>query len=354
MSGDVDTSFLVIAYNEAANITATLDAIMKLDEIGTYEIVVVDDGSTDGTPDIVGELARQCPEVRLIPLSRNSGRGHARARSVSAARGAFIATVDADIILPTDWLVRARAALRGHDAVGGIAVPDGDVQYLYRRCHLAPRAVKPTTTVTGNNALYRRSVFDLVGFDPSLREGEDSAFNYAMAGAGLLSVTVPDLLVRHQENKSLRASLNYFFDIGRGATRQLFTYRQLRVPDLVTIGFVVALLAGLGLIVIGDVLAGILLPLCLVLVAAAQHVRSRFYTPPRAWTRALAAVALDWLLMTAYLVGRIVGLAALRRSSDAGSPSKLPRALDLQATRTAADEDELPGTEGRPHRAGAR
>ena len=60
---------------------------------------------------------------------------------------------------------------------------------------LVPRVVRGgTATVAGSNGLYRREVFDLVDFDPALREGEDSALNHAMERQGLSSVTVPGLL----------------------------------------------------------------------------------------------------------------------------------------------------------------
>jgi GT2 family glycosyltransferase len=312
---EIAISFVVIAYNEATNIASTLDAIMRLDEIGNYEIVVVDDGSRDRTAEIVAGLAEQHPWIRLIRLERNSGRGYARRRGITEARGTLLATVDADIILPADWLIRVRAAICDHAAVGGTAVPDGDVSYLYRRFRLEPRAVGHTTTVTGSNALYRRSVFAVVAFDPELREGEDSALNHSMDHAGLSCFTVPGLLVRHEEDKSLSVSVRWLFEIGCGATRQLFALRRLRGPDLVAMAFVGVIGLGCLLAALGYALAGVLLAVGFVLTAAAQHVRSRFYLPAARWATGLAAIAVDSLLLTAYLAGRIAGLAAVRRGA---------------------------------------
>jgi GT2 family glycosyltransferase len=303
-------SFVVIAYNEAASIARTLTSITELADLGEHEIIVVNDGSRDSTAQIVSDIATQNPRVRLIDLAENRGRGYARSQGIEAARGGLIATVDADIILPASWLNQTRAALEGHDAVGGIAVPDGDVAYVYRRCKLPPRVVHGTTTVAGSNGLYRREVFDVVGFERTLREGEDSALNHAMDRQGLSSATVPGLLVRHEENKTLGTSLRWLFDVGRGATRQLLTYREVRQPDVVTGGFLGSAALGVFLAVRGHRLAGAAIPAACVTAASVQHVRSRFETPRSEWRRVASAVAVDSALLTAYFAGRLAGLVA--------------------------------------------
>jgi glycosyltransferase involved in cell wall biosynthesis len=315
-------SFVVIAYNEAANIARTLGAIMALEKLNGYEIIVVDDGSHDDTAQIVRNITAHNPSVRLIELTENRGRGYARSVGISAARGELIATVDADIILPADWLTRTRTALREYDAVGGTAVPDGDVTYLHKRFRLTPRFVGNTTPVTGSNALYRRKVFEVASFDPALREGEDSALNHALEDLGLSYATVPGLLVQHEGNKPFVSSLRWLFDIGRGATRQLLVYREVRQPDLVTGAFVGAAALGLLVVVPGRRLVGAAIPMGFVIVAAVQHVRSRFETPRSHWRRVVPAVAVDSAMLTAYFTGRLIGLSELFRASSLSSEPK--------------------------------
>lgn len=306
-------SFVVIAYDEAANIGPALASISQLAGLGAHEIIVVNDGSRDGTAGVVAGLAARNPQIRLIDLPANRGRGYARRTGIAAARGGLVATVDADIVLPGDWLERSRAALAGHDAVGGTAVPDGDVAYLYRRFRLTPREVGATTTVAGSNGLYRRAVFDVAGFDETLREGEDSALNHAMSRLGLSTATVPGLLVQHHESKPFGTSLRWLFETGQGATRQLITYRQVRQPDLVAGAFTVSVAAGLLTAAARRPLLGAVIPAGFVLAASVQHVRSRFRTPPQDWPRLAPAVAADAALLTAYFAGRLAGLAAVRR-----------------------------------------
>jgi Glycosyl transferase family 2 len=315
----VAVSLVVIAYNEAGNIGRTLDAITALDGLDDYEVVVVNDGSRDGTAGVVRERAARNPRIRLIDLPRNRGRGYARATGIGAAQGELIATVDADIILPPDWLIRAQAALPGHDAVGGTAVPDGDVAYVYQSTRLVPRVIGHTTTVTGSNALYRRRVFEVVGFDPALREGEDVALNQATAAGGLTFGTVPGLLVEHIESKTFGQSLRWLFVTGTGATRQLLNYRQIRVPDLAAGVWLASAAAGVALAVVVTPF-GLLLPAVLLAVIAGQHVSSRFETPAARWRAVAAAVAVDSALLLAYFTGRVAGLSWLFRKRPGTVP----------------------------------
>lgn len=325
MPQETSVSFVVIAYNEAANIARTLAAITELEGLGEHEIIVVDDGSRDSTAQILEDIATRNSCVRLIALKENHGRGYARSRGIAAACGELIAMIDADIVLPADWLTRTRAALGDHDAVGGIAVPDGDVAYVYRRFGLVPRIVRGTTAVTGNNGLYRRQVFDVASFDPALREGEDSALNHAMDRHGLSFVTVPGLVVQHEENKSLGTSLRWLFDVGRGATRQLLTYHELRQPDLAAGAFAGAVALGTLLAMREHRVIGAAFPVGYVLAASAQHVRSRFETPWSHWSKVVPAVAVDSAMLTAYFAGRIAGLTALRRRPDPALSSERGR-----------------------------
>ena len=328
MSDVISVSFVVIAYNEADGIARALGAISALVGVGDHEVVVVNDGSRDRTGQVVAEIAACDRHVRLINLDENHGRGYARSIGIAAARGQLIATVDADIILPADWLVRARAALSRHDAVGGTAVPDGDSAYLHRRFRLTPRFVGHAATVTGSNALYRRQVFNIVGFDPALRDGEDIALNHAIKDHGLSAVTVPELLVQHRESKTLTASLRWLYVSGRSATGQLAEYREIRVPDLAAGSMVAVLALGLVLMVRGQRRTGSVLPAVFLLAASTLHVRSRFETPSSQWNQVAPAIAVDSALLTAYFAGRIAGVAKLiRRPVSRGGALSMGRVL---------------------------
>lgn len=93
---------LIAAYNEAAGIADTLRSIAAQNYSAPIEIVVVDDGSTDGTGAAVG--APGCPAARLLSLPRNQGKSAALNQGLELARHELIVTLDADSLLHTDAL----------------------------------------------------------------------------------------------------------------------------------------------------------------------------------------------------------------------------------------------------------
>lgn len=306
-------SFVVIAYNEERGIGACLDAIAHLDGLGKHEVIVVDDGSTDGTAGLVRALARDRPTLALVSQA-NSGRGAARAAGVARAAGGLVAMVDGDICLPRDWLVRCRAELVSADAVGGTPVPDGDVSYLHRRFRLEPRVAPTTTTVTGSNGLYRAEVFATATFDPDLRDGEDIAFNHLLREQGWRTRCVPGLTVVHDEHKSFVASLRWLHQSGEGATRQLARYREIRQPDVAFGAFVLSLAAGAGLRRRDRRLA--FAPLALLGAMATRHVAGKFSCRRDLsyLARFAAACGVDAVLLASYFAGRVTGLVRRRRA----------------------------------------
>lgn len=121
-----EISVVVPAFNEEWRLPPTLiDIIDFLDTRGSpYEILVVDDGSSDATVDVVQKFVRIRPQVRLIRLPRNYGKGHAVRTGVLNARGKRVLFTDADGASPIAELPRLEAAMdEGADlAIGSRAV----------------------------------------------------------------------------------------------------------------------------------------------------------------------------------------------------------------------------------------
>jgi len=116
-------SVVIPAFNEAERLPPFLEKVVAYFEgrDEPYEVIVVDDGSSDGTADIVG--ARHLPSVRVLRLPANAGKGAAVRAGMLAAKGAYRLFVDADGATPIEELKRLEPTLvAGADVVIGSRV----------------------------------------------------------------------------------------------------------------------------------------------------------------------------------------------------------------------------------------
>ncbi len=112
-------SVVMPVYNEMATLRSIVEAVRAVDV--DKEIVLVDDGSRDGSRELVQELADEFPEVRAVLHEKNMGKGAALKTGFSQARGRFVVIQDADLEYdPNDYHVLLAPILRGEaDVVYG-------------------------------------------------------------------------------------------------------------------------------------------------------------------------------------------------------------------------------------------
>lgn len=122
-------SVVIPAYNEATRIGATLHALAAVTAGDDVEVVVVDDGSTDGTAVVAEELLDFSGHRQVLRLARNQGKGAAVRAGVLAARGDAILYMDADLATDLEALPRFLAELADADViVGSRSVPGAVVK----------------------------------------------------------------------------------------------------------------------------------------------------------------------------------------------------------------------------------
>lgn len=117
----VELSIVVPCYNEQDRLPETIERIVGyMDSRGTpYELVLADDGSTDGTRQVMDDAAAKHRAVRIVGLPKNRGKGRALAEGVKATTGLRILVCDADLSTPIEELSELEKAF---NAGAGVAI----------------------------------------------------------------------------------------------------------------------------------------------------------------------------------------------------------------------------------------
>jgi dolichyl-phosphate beta-glucosyltransferase len=125
-------SVVVPAYNEASRLPRTLKRMREHFGAGDeeYEVIVVDDGSTDDTPAVVLQWADAWEQLTLLRLPQNGGKGAAVRAGMLSARGDHRVFSDADLSTPLEELARLRGRLEGdcHVAIASRGLPSSNIE----------------------------------------------------------------------------------------------------------------------------------------------------------------------------------------------------------------------------------
>jgi glycosyltransferase involved in cell wall biosynthesis len=188
------------AYNEEQHIAETLRSVAE-QTLKPSKWVVVSDGSTDDTDQIVQEWADRFPFIDFVRVEKTEGHDFAtkvRALRVGFARLSstsyeFIGVLDADLSFEPDYFERV---LRSFAAEPLLGIAGGDIQQFVDG-KLVPR-LKELSSVAGAVQVVRRACFEETGGLPALKHGgEDAAMEIAARMHGWETRTLPELKVVH-------------------------------------------------------------------------------------------------------------------------------------------------------------
>lgn len=209
-------SIVIPCYNAARTLELQLAALARQIWAGWWEVLIVDNGSTDGTIAAAQDCVRRLGLARVRMLSARARRGaaHARNAGAAAAEGDVLAFVDADDEVGEGWLAAVAAGARRHplfanrleyerlnapDAprMRGYPQVDGLQRYIYPR--FLPHAA-------GAGLVVHRSVHErLGGFDESLWMLEDTDYCWRAQLAGVPLVFVPEAVMHYRLRASVAA-----------------------------------------------------------------------------------------------------------------------------------------------------
>jgi glycosyltransferase involved in cell wall biosynthesis len=202
-------SVVMPAHNTASTIGAAIASVLAQSR-GDFELLVVDDSSTDGTADVVRELAAD-PRVQLLRTDSRSGPGAARNVAFARARGRYISMLDSDDLWLPAYLATVSEALERHPSTGLVCAerwtledPPGLVRRTSNHAAPGPLVLDPEdfllrlvrgNFVVNSTVTVRRVALEDAGFcDPSLPAAVDIDLWVRIAAAGHGALWLPQRL----------------------------------------------------------------------------------------------------------------------------------------------------------------
>ncbi len=206
-------SVIVPCLNAGKTVAVQLEALCRQRWNDSWEVIVVDNGSTDGTQKIVAQYAERLPGLQLVQAAR---RGAAHARNVGArlAAGDALAFCDADDEVGAGWLEAIGTALLRHDFVASrMDVEKLNPPWLARRLHnvqgfeLRRISYPPFLNHAGSSGLaIKKNVHQAVlGFDESLAQREDTDYCFRVQLHGVPLHFEPAALIHIRYRESANA-----------------------------------------------------------------------------------------------------------------------------------------------------
>lgn len=223
-----EISVVIPSYNAELTLGDQLDALARQQVPFAFEVLVCDNGSTDGTAELVQRWRARLPLLTHVDASGRRGASHARNVGAQHAHAALLAFCDADDVVSDSWLLELRNALQQARFVAGLtehaALNPG------REWSFGWSETEPTFTVpilpqlpaagSGNLGIHAEVFAAVGGFDETLLSGEDLDLCWRIQLAGHALVGAPRAIAHIRKRDGLPAAFRQGYAKGAG-TRQL-------------------------------------------------------------------------------------------------------------------------------------
>jgi glycosyltransferase involved in cell wall biosynthesis len=203
-------------FNEAENVEATISRVKEAlaSFNGTYEIVAVNDGSTDNTFEILNRLAEQDKKLKIVSYAKNFGRGMALRKGFQESKGEIVVSIDADLSYDPHYINDLLETLRSEQDIDFVLaspyMPGGGVQnvpflrlWISRLGNKILRFAMPNRiyTSTGIFRAYRRKVLDSLELESDGKEIHLEILSKALA-LGFRVKEIPAILTSRKKGRS--------------------------------------------------------------------------------------------------------------------------------------------------------
>jgi GT2 family glycosyltransferase len=225
-------SIIIPAYNSVRTMKKCVESVLALN-YAAYEAIIVDDGSTDGTPAVLGKY-KDNPKLRIIRVP-NGGPSKARNMAIKEARGEFIAFTDSDCIVDREWLNNLMQGFAADGPVvavgGGQLSPDDETAFgrdlndFMKKTGVVADYMKDTPAGAGIletdhnpscNVMYKKEVLQKVGFfTEDLWPGEDVELDYKIRKLGYRLMFNPAAIVFHYRPADIKSFSKMMFRYGK-------------------------------------------------------------------------------------------------------------------------------------------
>src|SRR5438045_307063 len=154
-------SLVIPCYNEQENVPTLLQRVeTALNATAKpFEVIIIDDGSTDSTPQLLKEAMSKSPWLRVIRMARNGGQSAAFEAGFAAARGEIIATIDADLQNDPEEIPRLLPLLDGYDMITGWRKDRPETRFRRWHSRQANRIRNRITQETVNDSASRATIY---------------------------------------------------------------------------------------------------------------------------------------------------------------------------------------------------
>ena len=229
-------SVIIPALDAALTIGDQLAALGRQAGAPPFEVVVADNGSTDGTSDVARRYEGSLPALVVVDASSVRGAGPARNAGATAASGDVLAFCDADDIVSAGWLAALERGLNASDFVTGPLV---DLPTAASLPTQGGDAAYSTHTFIGgfryapsNNLAVRRDAFEAVGgFDATVLLAEDVDLSVRLSKVGVALSRADDAVVHARLRPNTRAYVRQHYRYGKWDVAVVARHRDVLRPE---------------------------------------------------------------------------------------------------------------------------